>query len=372
MKTKRGGKGGKFRPTRLLGKFWQHSFWHKWLLIITALAVFLLGVSYGIAQWYIQKHSNEPLTIGATFIPDYAESYGLDPHHTLNAIFSDLGMRQVRLVSYWNDIEPQPGHYDFSQLDWQFAMANKYHAKVSLAIGLRQPRWPECHEPDWVNMTDKSQWQPQLYKYMNAVIDRYKNNPALQSYQLENEFFMKVFGKCTDFNRYRLTYEFNMVKKADSGHPIIISRSNNWVGIPINKPTPDEFSVSVYKRVWDSTITHRYFEYPQPAWTYATLAGSEEIWSGRDMIIHELQAEPWPPHGQGITETSLDEQFKSMNAERLKDRISYAEGTGMRSMDIWGIEWMYWLKENKGHPEVWNVAKQSVEQANQENQNLDN
>jgi hypothetical protein len=292
----------------------------------------------------------------------------------LNAIFSDLNMRHIRLVSYWKDIETSPGNYDFSKLDWQFAMANKYHAKVSLAIGLRQPRWPECHEPNWVNTDSKYKdtWEPQLYKYMSAVIEHYKNNPALDSYQLENEFFMKVFGECKDFDRSRLVAEFKMVKKEDPSHPIIISRSNNWVGVPIQAPTPDEFSVSVYKRVWDATITHRYYEYPQPAWTYATLAGTEELISGRDMIVHELQAEPWPPKGQDIINTPVAEQFKSMNAKRMKDRIDYGEGTGMRSLDLWGAEWWYWLKEKKGDPSVWNVVKDSVNQATLNNEKLVN
>jgi hypothetical protein len=351
---------------------WHKGLWRRILLCLAAIFLATVGTAYGVAQWYIHKHANEPLVLGTTFIPDYAESFGLDSKETLNAIFSDLGMRQVRLVSYWKDIEPEPGKYDFSKLDWQFEMANKYNAKVSLAIGLRQPRWPECHEPSWITVDSNKQstWEPQLYAYMKKVIDRYKNNPALGSYQLENEFFMKVFGECKDFNRERLTYEFNMVKKQDPNHKVIISRSNNWVGIPIGKPTPDEFSVSVYKRVWDATITHRYFEYPEPAWTYASLAGAEELLSGKDMIVHELQAEPWPPNGQDIINTPVEEQFKSINAKRMKDRIEYGEATGMRSIDLWGAEWWYWLKVKKGDSSVWNVVKNEVQKANQQNQKL--
>src|SRR5262249_1786085 len=159
---------------------------------------------------------------------------------------------------------------------------------------------------------NKSSWQPQLYKYMQAVVERYKDNPALGDYELENEFFMKVFGECTDFDRDRLVNEFNMVKKWDPRHKIIVSRSDNWVGIPVGQPASDQFAISVYKRVWDNVFTHRYFEYPLPPWFYAALAGSEELLSGKDMIIHELQAEPWTPNGLEITQISTDEQFKSM------------------------------------------------------------
>lgn len=174
-------------------------------MLILAIVILFTSASYGVAEWYIHKHQNEPLTLGASFIPDYAEQeFGLDPKQTLNAMLSDLKLKQVRLVSYWEDIEPSPGVYDFSSLDWQFAMANKYGVKVSLAIGMRQPRWPECHVPTWVDITDKESWRPQLNQFMSSVVNHYKNDPALQDYELENEFFMKVFGKCTDFDRSRL------------------------------------------------------------------------------------------------------------------------------------------------------------------------
>lgn len=325
---------------------------------------------YGIGEWYIHKHAGEPTTLGASFIADYAQSFGLDPKQTLSAMLSDLGLKQVRLVSYWSEIEPQPGKYDFSGLDWQFAMANKYGVRVSLAIGLRQPRWPECHEPSWTGGEPKSQWQPQLNKYMTAVINRYKNNPALNDYELENEFFMKVFGECTDFDRNRLISEYNMVKNLDPKHPVIVSRSDNWMGLPLGKPRPDEFAISIYKRVWDATITHRYFEYPLPSWFYSFLAGAGELITGKNMIIHELQAEPWPPKGMSIADAPLSEQYKSMNADRMKKRIDYSKETGMKTIDLWGAEWWYWLKVKKNDPSVWNVVKEEVTQTNLDNQKL--
>lgn len=354
---------------------WPGSVWRRILSIVVAIVLLFTAGAYGIAEWYIHKHNSEPLTLGTTFIPDYAQSYGLDPQQTLQAIFEPasqggLGMKQVRLVSYWNEIEPQPGVYDFSTLDWEFALAQKYDAKISLSIGLRQPRWPECHIPDWTASESKNVWEPQLYNFMKTVINRYKTSPALGNYELENEFFLKVFGQCTNFDRSRLISEFNMVKHLDPNHQVIISRSDNWVGIPVGQPTPDVFAISVYKRVWDATFTHRYFEYPLPPWFYSALAGSEEILSGKDMIIHELQAEPWTPNGLQITQISTKEMSKSMNANILKKRIRYGEDTGMRTIDLWGAEWWYWMKVKNHDPSDWNVVQQAVAQANAKNQQL--
>lgn len=313
---------------------------------------------YGIAQWYIHSVANKPLQMGVSFIPDYAQSLGLDPQQTMDAL-TGIGAKQFRLVSYWSDMEQTPGHYDFSQLDWQFKKAEAAHAKVILAVGLRQPRWPECHAPDWVNINQPdSQWQPQLETFMQKVVERYRNSPSLQQYQLENEYFLKGFGICTNYDRGRLVNEYNLVKKLDPKHTVIVGRSNNALGFPVGQPQPDEFSISVYKRVWDAGVTHRYLEYPQPAWFYGYIAGVQKIFNHKDMMIGELQAEAWPPNGQTIQQTSLAEQNKSLNAKRLQDRFGYGKATGMRSMDLWGAEYWYYRKQVLHDPSLWNVAQQ--------------
>ena len=337
--------------------FWRRNILNRTICVLLSFIIILTSGAYGIAQWYIYKHRNDPLTIGATFIPDYAREFGLDPQQTMQAMITDLGIRQFRLVSYWDKTEPTEGSYDFNELDWQFKMAEQSGSTVSLAIGLRQPRWPECHGPKWAMSQDMSVWAPKLKVYMGAVISRYKNSPALISYQLENEFFLSVFGICPDFSRSRLVDEFNYVKSLDKTHPVVISRSNNWVGLPVGDPQPDEFGISVYKRIWDKTVTKRYFEYPLPAWFYASLAGGGEILTGKNIMIHELQTEAWLPDGFGtLKDAPLSESYKSLSPERLKSRIDYGVATGIKSIDLWGVEWWYYMKIH-GHSEFWEQAK---------------
>lgn len=340
--------------------WWQdRSIWQKIGLILLSLVVLLTSSMYGIARWYIASQAHKEFKFGATFIPSYAAYFDLDPQETMQAMIDDLGIHHFRLVSYWDDIEKTPGTYDFSQLDWQFKKAEQSGSTVSLAIGLRQPRWPECHMPGWAMTQPKDAWYPQLKAFMAKVIDHYKGSPALQSYQLENEFFLDVFGECPDFSRDRLVDEFNFVKQQDPSHPVIISRSNNAIGLPIGNPRPDKFGISVYKRVWDKTFTKRYFEYPFPAWFYAFLAGAGKIVTGKDMIIHELQTEPWGPN-KGIKEISIEEQNKSLNAERLTNRIAYGRATGMREVDLWGVEMWYWRKVRMNDPSLWNAGKAAI------------
>ena len=342
---------------RLPRQYWQRSWRHKIIAVVVLSVSLMVGGMYGIAQWYIHSEKNQPFQLGVSFIPDYAQSLGLNPPETLDNLFK-IGVRQVRLVSYWSDAEPTPGQYDFSQLDWQFSKAEAAHAQVVLTVGLRQPRWPECHAPAWAASEPVQVWQPQLESYMRAVVTRYRHSPSLQSYQLENEFFLKGFGACTNFDRSRLVSEYNLVKNLDPSHPIIVGRSNNALGFPVGQPQPDRFSISVYKRVWDAGVTHRYLEYPFPAWFYGYLAGVQKIVNHRDMVLSELQAEAWPPDGKTIPETSLAEQNKSLDAARLHDRIAYGKATGMRQVDLWGAEYWYYRLTVLHDPSLWNVAQQ--------------
>lgn len=345
-------------------RFWwaERKGWQKALIGLLTVILVSIGMMYGIARVYIASQANNQLQLGTTFIPSYAESYGLNAQDTLHALMYDMGMRHFRLVSYWSQTEPAPGVYDFSELDWQFKMAEASGAKISLALGLRQPRWPECHMPLWAVNQPESVWAPQLQTQIGKVIERYKNSPALQSYQLENEFFLKGFGECYNFNRQRLVNEYNFVKKADPNHPVIVTRSNNALGVPVGQPTPDVLGVSIYKRVWDKTITHRYFEYPFPAWFYAFLAGADWLATGKDTIVHELQAEPWLPPGYHMNDpNTVAEQNKSMDAKRLKDRIQYGRATGMKTIDLWGAEWWYYRKVKLHDPSLWDTVKAEIQ-----------
>ncbi len=321
---------------------------------------------YGIALWYQHSQAGNPTTLGVSFIADYATYLGLDAHQTYQAILIDLPAKHLRLVSYWSDIEPTQGTYNFTELDYEMAQAQAHGAKVTLAVGLRQPRWPECHVPNWIDTTKaESSWQPQLETYMTAVINRYKNNPALQSYQLENEFF-NTFGQCNNFDKVRLTTELNLVHSLDPNHPVVITRSDNYVGFSLSKPLPDIIGISVYRRVWLGLGNFHYFQYPFPSWYYAFLAGTQEILTGKASILHELQAEPWPPNGQGIANTSLAQQNQSLDAKRLTMNIQFGKQTGLKQIDLWGAEYWYYRMVTLHDPSVWNAAKIEFQQTNAE------
>lgn len=72
--------------------------------------------------------------------------------------------------------------------------------------------------------------------------------------------------------------------------------------------------------------------------------------------ITELQAEPWIPD-KSLMDTPLVEQYKSLNLERLKKNLMFADKTGFPRAYLWGAEWWYWL-QTKGEMEIPSIIKE--------------
>jgi len=346
-----------------LARYWHAGWWHKLVSIVVVDALLMSGVMYGVAQWYIASQRSKPLILGTSFIADYASYLGLNPHAVYTSMLNDLGVKHVRLVSYWSDIEAVQGKYDFSELDWEFQQAAAHGTKITLAIGLRQPRWPECHMPDWAGQEPAGTWYPQLDKFLATVVTRYKVSPVLESYQLENEYFLHEFGNCPATDRNQFIQEAGLVKSLDPIHMLIITRSNNIVGWEVGRPVPDEYGMAIYRRVWSTPIS-RYLQYPFPVWYYAFMAGMEKIWTGRDTFIHELQTEPWVPDDTSILNTTLAEQSKTMDAAHLKETVNFAKATGMSPIYLWGTEYWYYRMTVLHDPSMWVAARQVFQTPN--------
>lgn len=287
---------------------------------------------------------------GVSFSIKYAHEMGVDPKACLKAALKELGVKNLRLMSYWDLHEPRPGIYDFAELDWQFRMADKYGAKVSLAIGLRQPRWPESHWPSWVNKKNAT-WQNDLGDYIVAVVNRYKNSPCLESWQLENEALLKTFGLAGNFDRTRLQKEFTLVKTSDKIHPVIMTTSDSW-GIPLRRPRPDIYGISIYRRFYDRG---KYRQSRRPALLYRFRGILIRLLTGKPVFIHELQSEPWGP--TATVGLDLCEQAITMNPDYFLQAIQLAKRTHIMPAYLWGLEWWYWLKTVHNDDRLWRSAK---------------
>lgn len=273
---------------------------------------------------------------GVSFSIKQCRDFDIDPVKCLDWLINHAGFRRFRLMSYWNECETSQGTYDFAALDKQFEQIEHVGGTVTLCLGVRQPRWPESHWPEWALQLPKKQRYAALETFIKAVVEQYKSRASVVSYQLENEALNRSFGLNGDFSRRRLRNEFALVKKLDPKRPVIMTTSNSW-GLPFSGPMPDVIGFSLYRVIY---ANGGYGFSKTPIWLYNLRAFLAKLLLKRQSFIHELQLEPWGP--KAIWEMPIAEQNKSMPTGQIRTNVRLAGSTGLHPTDLWGGEWWYW------------------------------
>ncbi|MDP2930836.1 MAG: beta-galactosidase [bacterium] len=296
----------------------------------------------------------EQITWGVDFSQKHARDLGLDWKEVYLAYLEDLKVKQIKLSTAWDLLEKERGEYSFSDLDWQIEQAEKYGAKVILVIGMRTPRWPECHFPGWARDLPKQELQQSVLKLLENAVLRYQKSPNIWAWQVENEPLL-VFGQCPKRDKDFLKKEIDLVKSLDPlKRPIIVSDSGEWSLWLRIADVGDILGSTLYRRVWMDKF-NMYTSYYFPPIYYHRKAEIIKKFFNKEVIVVELQAEPWGP--KLLYDISLEEQQKSMTLARFSDNIEFARRTGLDTFYLWGGEWWYWLKEKQGDDSFWNKAK---------------
>jgi len=314
------------------------------LILIGAFCFFFVG----------KTKPAEKINWGVAFSQKHAECLGLDWKESYLAILDDLKADHLKLIAYWDSIERESGNYDFSDLDWQIQEAEKREAKAMLVMGRRVPRWPECHFPDWAKDLGEKEQQDKVLALMEKLVLRYKDSPAIEYWQVENEPFFP-FGECPPPDEEFLRAEVNLVKSLDDkNRPVVVTESGEFPLWFKAARFGDIVGHTLYKKVWISQFK-MYFTYPFPPIYYARKVWLINKVFDKKVMCVELQAEPWSP--TLMYDSTLEEQDKTMNLERFKKMIQFAENTGEDSFYLWGTEWWYWTKTKHNNSEIWNEAK---------------
>ena len=291
---------------------------------------------------------------GVVFSQKHSQLFGLNWRENYLAILDDLKATNIRLVAYWDLIEKEPGRFDFFDLDWQIEEAQKRGVKILLVIGQRVPRWPECHIPAWAREKSEEEYKNALLRYLQKIIERYRDKDNIWAWQVENEPFFP-FGLCPPPDKDLLKKEIALVKQLDPyKRPIVITESGE---IPLwfnAAQLGDIVGYSLYKKVWVKELG-MYFTYPFPPVYYARKRWLIEKFFKKKVICTELQTEPWGPHL--LYDIPLEEQFKTMNLAQFKKMIQFAKNTGQDLTYLWGVEWWYWLKTKHNNSEIWQEAQ---------------
>lgn len=294
------------------------------------------------------------IKFGITFSTKYAGYLQLDWQKTYIQILDDLKVKNLRLLSYWDILESEKGKYDFSETDYMLNEAEKRGLKAILVLGVRQPRWPECHVPIWakdLNLSDKRQ---KILQFIQTVVERYKGNQAIWAWQVENEPLLKSFGEgCENPDKNFLKTEVEIVRSL-SNKPIVMTDSGElgfWI---TSMQMSDIFGTTVYRKVYDQWLG--YMTYPIPPSFYSTksnLVRSLFAKNNQKTIVAELQAEPWFVNGNL---PPAEQQAKLFRTEDLKNYTNFVRKTGFDEVYFWGVEWWYFMAAH-GHPEYLEYAK---------------
>jgi len=319
------------------------------------LAIILIIILLLVLFFFVGKAPRaDRITWGMNFSQKQAEGLGLDWKSVYLAIIEDLGAKKIKLGTYWDAIEKNQGEYDFEDLDWQVKTAEEKGANLMMVVGMKSPRWPECHVPEWTLGLSKEEQQEKILGFLEKMILRYRDSSAITAWQVENEPFFK-FGECLWTDKDFLKKEVALVKSLDLKHrPVLISDSGEgslWIS---SARIGDIAGTTMYRKVWFKELKS-YLNYPFPPVFYWRKAELVKKLFGKEVICVELQAEPWCP--KQIFNCSLEEQQKTMSLEQFKKNMDFARDTGLKEFYLWGGEWMYWMKEKQGNSDVWLEAK---------------
>lgn len=314
------------------------------------MIIFIILVIIALVYIFRLDFTEDKMTLGVTFSQLYAEELGLNWQEVYLAFLDDLGARSFRLIAYWPQLEKEEGKFDFSSLDWQLAELEKRGGRAILVIGRRLPRWPECHEPSWVANLEEKAKQEKILLLLTEVVNHYKDSQVIESWQVENEPLLTLFGKCPAPDKNFLSKEVAQVRALDS-RPIIITDSGElslWLRTP---RYADILGTTMYRVVWNKYLGYFKHLYP-PAFYYWRSLLAQKLFKIDKVITSELQAEPWVPEGKFIKDISLEKQFESIDLDRLRENINFARRSGFSEAYLWGVEWWYWLKK-QGEESFW-------------------
>jgi hypothetical protein len=317
------------------------------IMILSLFVVAILGLLF----WYRREAINRSRrpAYGVTFSTQYAKWLGLDWQKAFIATLDDLRVRKFRIPVYWDDVESQKGHEDWSETDWMLKEAAARKAGVILAIGRKTPRWPECHVPGWAQSLGEDDQRKEVLRFLKDEVDHFKGDIAVKVWQVENEPLFQ-FGKCPQPDRAFLKTEIALVRSIDP-RPVMVTDSgelSTWIR---TGSLGDILGISMYRLIWNKYLGELYWPVSPFYYTDRMNLLSPVV---KKVIISELQAEPW--FTKEPSKTPIAEQLAQMNAARLNDNAEFAATTGASEIYLWGVEWWYWLK-TQGHEELWQAAR---------------
>lgn len=321
-----------------------------------------------------QKRST---VLGTTFSQLQCYYMDLDYRETFAQI-AELGFNRIRLCSYWHEIEPIEDQFNFSQLDWLLDESHKRGIEVVLAVGMKVPRWPEYHFPDWfkdrydtaqktVALDRNPEIADRTLRFVERVMHHARSAPAVKYWQIENEPFaqMEITGgrflshafvrKEVEFARSLMLPEQKLVLTTAITLPASQLREDDRA-FKQSLQLADIVGVNVYTKV--PVGNSSFYIEPMPAfWRKLRSWQASLVNNGKEAWVSEAQAEPWEPN-ELVAMSRI--QNPSCSPDRVTTLVGRLSDIGFSSVLLWGYEYWYWHKKN-GREEWWQTVQKLMQ-----------
>ncbi len=310
------------------------------LIMIAVVAAFAFA-------WMNERPAIQP-QFGITFSWKYAQDLGFAPEEMYAAMLDELGVRRVRLPIYWSKVEPRDGEYQWEISDRLIQMSQDRGVLLTLVVGMKVPRWPECYIPAWTLGMSAQEQQQATLAFIRAAVERYRDFSAVIRWQVENEPFFP-YGECPTITPEQFQERVDAVRQLDD-RPIQVTVSGEMEPWQRSARAADILGISMYRETWNDLFG--YFVYPlTPDFYYlrARLVKDDVP----QVLVSELQAEPWFP--APISSRPLTSWYDSFTAEMFEHNLDFVRESGLPEAYLWGAEWWYALKQ-AGDDRLWKVA----------------
>ncbi len=323
--------------------------------------------------------------LGISFRPLQAKALDLDPGAALAELLR-YPFEVIRLAAYWDRIEPAPGKFDPSWLDWQVEAAERAGKRIIICAGpVKAFGYPEFFVPEHRlpaplpegRLVTPESHRPLLdagIEFMTRIIDRYAAHEQVIAWQVEHEAVDPLGME----HSWRLSAGFAAAevaaaRAADPARPVLL---NGF--LPVTAPvaaaqwwrTRDQGDSLVVASELADVVGIDYY----PRHALAAL-GSRTLYLdgtfgqlgprryrhiaaraaaiGQQVMISEIQAEPWEavtvppsPPGRGVYSCLPEHVIANYNQ---CVRWSRRAPLDVSAYLFWGAE--YWLlRAHQGDP----------------------
>jgi hypothetical protein len=351
---------------------------------VQAIAVVLLVPFLAVAPLHLFMPATakahgvvSPVQVGISFSPRRAAYLGLG-YRSAFIRLEALHFRVIRLSAYWDQVDQE----GYGQLDWMMSEARRAGQPIALTVGMKALGWPEFFIPASVmpaaglsqgqDVASDSSLRDATLSFVADTVLRYRDNPALIAWQIENEPFNRAGPQRLWIDAEFLRDEIDSVRQLDGHHrPLIVNAFSHfnlvfdqasarqgfdlrqWLGFEADSAEKDGLSVLTQGDVLGldvyTAIGYRFLG--QDHMSHADADWPDRLARVRDLVrkqgkqpwITEAQAEPWESSPNSQTDP------KSTSPQAIKSIFANLKDAGFGTILFWGSEYWLW-REDHGDP----------------------